>query len=216
MGRVSSEEKPKENQEKTKRKPKENQKEYALPAPPPEGRGTKKGRLPKTAQRIDKWSTLLRECRKEWPAPSCAIRSGGVYAASAENPFGEAWRAEALQIQSEPGDMRGGFGSLAQQGSAYHTSAGMQEGAASPFLSHPQRRTVEKPHWEAWRAEALQIQSEPGDMCGGFGSLAQQGFPARFPGRAPRRRGNVSWRKMPAKPAFFDKRKTVDKALSTA
>ena len=49
------------------------------------------------------------------------------------NPLGEAWRAEALQIQSEPGDMRGGFGSLAQQGSAYHTSAGMQEGAASPF-----------------------------------------------------------------------------------
>src|SRR5699024_8733613 len=37
-------------------------------------------------------------------------------------------------------------------------------------------------------------------------SLAQQGFPARFPGRAPRRRGNVSWRKRPAAPAFFDKR----------
>ena len=60
---------------------------------------------------------------------------------AATNPVGEAWRAEALQIQSEPGDMRGGFGSLAQQGLAYHTSAGMQEGAASPFLSHPQRQT---------------------------------------------------------------------------
>ncbi len=33
-----------------------------------------------------------------------------------KNPLREAWRAEALQIQSEPGDMRGGFGSLAQQG----------------------------------------------------------------------------------------------------
>ena len=82
----------------------------------------------------------------------------------------------------------GGFGSLAQQGAAYrqmeHTSAGMQEGATSPFLCRPQRRTVEAPFGEVWRAEALQIQSEPGDMRGGFGSLAQQGFPARFPGRA--------------------------------
>ena len=96
-----------------------------------------------------------------------------------------------------------------------------------PFPCHSQRRrvrreerlqvaSVEAPFGEVWRAEALQMESEPGDMCGGFGSLAQQGFPARFPGRAPRRRGNVSWRKMPAKPAFFDKRKTVDKALSTA
>ena len=58
------------------------------------------------------------------------------------------------------------------------------------------------PLWEVWRAEALQRQSEPGDIRGGFGSLAQQGFPARFPGRAPRRRGNVSWRKRPAQRPF--------------
>ena len=45
-------------------------------------------------------------------------------------------------------------------------------------------RPSKSPFGEAWRAEALQIQSEPGDMRGGFGSLAQQGFPARFPGRA--------------------------------
>ena len=96
-----------------------------------------------------------------------------------------------------------------------------QEGAGRPFLPPPQKCSLfvdtpsclrigrpdrRKPHWEAWRAEALQLPSEPGDMCGGFGSLAQQGFPARFPGRAPRRRGNVSWRKRLAAPAFFDKR----------
>ena len=46
-------------------------------------------------------------------------------------------------------------------------------------------RPSKDPLGEVWRAEALQIQSEPGDMRGGFGSLAQQGFPARFPGRAP-------------------------------
>ncbi|HIQ63891.1 MAG TPA: hypothetical protein IAA66_10005 [Candidatus Avichristensenella intestinipullorum] len=40
MGRISSEEKPIENQKKTKRK----SKEYALPAPPPQGCGTKKNR----------------------------------------------------------------------------------------------------------------------------------------------------------------------------
>ena len=59
-------------------------------------------------------------------------------------------------------------------------------------------RPSKDPLGEVWRAEALQIQSEPGDMCGGFGSLAQQGFPARFPGRAPGRRGNVFWWKRPA------------------
>ena len=125
----------------------------------------------------------------------------------------------AVLFRQDTFPLRLGRGRGNAQGSAYrqieNTSAGMQEGAASPFLSHPQRRTVENPIGEAWRAKALQMQSEPGDMRGGFGSLAQQGFPARFPGRAPRRRGNVSWRKMPAKPAFFDKRKTVDKALST-
>ncbi len=83
-------------------------------------------------------------------------REERLQVASVEAPFGEAWRAEALQMESEPGDMCGGFGSLAQQGfparfpgrSAYrqikYTSAGMQEGAASPFLSHPQRRRVRR------------------------------------------------------------------------
>ena len=46
-------------------------------------------------------------------------------------------------------------------------------------------RLSKDPLGEVWRAEALQMESEPGDMRGGFGSLAQQGFPARFPGRAP-------------------------------
>ena len=40
------------------------------------------------------------------------------------------------------------------------------------------------PFREAWRAEALQVLIESGDMRGGFVRLAQQGFPARFPGRA--------------------------------
>ena len=107
------------------------------------------------------------------------------------------------------------------RGSAYrqsgHISAGMQEGAAVPSCairsggmyaarSGCKPLPLNNPFGEAWRAEALQLPSEPGDMCGGFGSLAQQGFPARFPGRAPRRRGNVSWRKRLAAPAFFDKR----------
>ena len=37
-------------------------------------------------------------------------------------------------------------------------------------------RAVKKPLWEVWRAEALQMQSASGDMCGGFASLAVQGF----------------------------------------
>ena len=32
-----------------------------------------------------------------------------------KDPLGEVWRAEALQMKSEPGDMRGGFGSLASK-----------------------------------------------------------------------------------------------------
>ena len=45
--------------------------------------------------------------------------------------------------------------------------------------------TVKKPLWVVWRAVALQMQSESGDMCGGFGSLAVQGFLALFPAREP-------------------------------
>ena len=86
-----------------------------------------------------------------------------------------------------------------------YTPPGTTRARKSLALSRSQ--TVENPIGEAWRAKALQMQSEPGDMRGGFGSLAQQGFPARFPGRAPRRRENVSWRKRPAAPAFFDKPK---------
>ena len=90
-----------------------------------------------------------------------------------------------------------------------------RKGAAVP--SSDRRKT---PIGEVWRAKALQMQSEPGDMRGGFGSLAQQGFPARFPGRAPGRRGNVSWRQRPAQPAFSDKlrkglRPSASRALST-
>src|SRR5699024_9955231 len=119
MCMISPEEKSKENQEKTKRK----SKECARPVPPPEGAGQKRGRLPKTAQRIDKWSTLLRGWRKgrqPLPVPSaaaaCTPPRSGCRPLSPKNPIGEVWRAEALQLPSEPGDMRGGFGSLAQQG----------------------------------------------------------------------------------------------------
>ncbi len=46
-------------------------------------------------------------------------------------------------------------------------------------------QTVKKPIREVWRAKALQMQSESGDMCGGFESLAVQGFLAPFPAREP-------------------------------
>ena len=45
-------------------------------------------------------------------------------------------------------------------------------------------QTVKKSFREVRRAAALRVKSESSDMCGGFGSLARQGFPARFPGRA--------------------------------
>ena len=178
-----------------------------------------------------------------------------------KDPLGEVWRAEALQMESKPGDMRGGFGSLAQQGfparfpgrapgagetcpvgkgrqrRPFPTSwsgckplplscsgralraqehdvpfaarlpvslaakgrrlvDGQKPCAARFSISHfcgdagrggkplPVPSAATNPFGEAWRAEALQMQSEPGDMRGGFGSLAQQGFPARFPGRS--------------------------------
>ena len=47
-------------------------------------------------------------------------------------------------------------------------------------------QTVKKTLWVVWRAATLQMQSESGDMCGGFGSLAVQGFLALFPAREPR------------------------------
>ena len=46
-------------------------------------------------------------------------------------------------------------------------------------------QAVKKPFREVWRAKALQMQSESGDTCGGFGSLALQGFLAPFPAREP-------------------------------
>src|SRR5699024_825932 len=48
-------------------------------------------------------------------------------------------------------------------------------------------QTVKKSLWAVWRAAALQMQSESGDMCGGFGSLAQQGFLTLFPAREAHR-----------------------------
>ena len=131
-------------------------------------------------------------------------------------------------MESEPGDMCGGFGSLAQQGfparfpgrSAYrqieYTSAGMQEGAASPFLSHPQRRTVENPIGRLGGPKPSKYNPNPATCAAGSEALRSKVSLRVSPAAPPRRRGNVSWRKMPAKPAFFDKRKTVDKALSTA
>ena len=50
--------------------------------------------------RIDKWNTLLRGCRKGRPAPSCAIRSGGMYAArSGCKPLPLSCSGRALRAQ---------------------------------------------------------------------------------------------------------------------
>ena len=50
--------------------------------------------------RIDKWNTLLRGCRKGRQAPSCAIRSGGMYAArSGCKPLPLSCSARALRAQ---------------------------------------------------------------------------------------------------------------------
>ena len=49
----------------------------------------------------------------------------------------------------------------------------------------PALQIIKEPFREVWRAKALQMQSESGDMCGGFGSLALQGFLAPFPAREP-------------------------------
>ena len=47
------------------------------------------------------------------------------------------------------------------------------------------RQTVKKPLWVVWRAAALQMQSESGDMCGGFGSLAAKVSLRCFPPGSP-------------------------------
>ena len=49
--------------------------------------------------------------------------------------------------------------------------------ATEPFAF----QTVKKPLWVVRRTAVLQMQSEPSDMCGGFGNLAVQGFFALFP-----------------------------------
>ncbi len=66
---------------------------------------------------------------------------------------------------------------------------------------------IKRPLWVVWRAAALQMQSESGDMCGGFGPLAVQGFLALFPARETRRgrEGNsVHIRKRTLQADFFD------------
>ncbi len=44
----------------------------------------------------------------------------------------------------------------------------------APFHDAPQ--TVKKPIREVWRAATLQMQTESGDMCGGFGKKAAAGL----------------------------------------
>ena len=46
-------------------------------------------------------------------------------------------------------------------------------------------QTVKKPIREVWRAKALQMQSESGDMCGGFASLRSKVSLRRFPPGSP-------------------------------
>ena len=48
----------------------------------------------------------------------------------------------------------------------------------------PSPQTVKNPFGRFGGPQPSELHSESSDMCGGFGSLAQQGFPARFPGRA--------------------------------
>ena len=45
-------------------------------------------------------------------------------------------------------------------------------------------QTVKNPSGTFGGPQPSELYSESSDMCGGFGSLAQQGFPARFPSRA--------------------------------
>ena len=51
-------------------------------------------------------------------------------------------------------------------------------------LASFQLQTVKKPSGRFGGPQPSEGYSESSDMCGGFGSLAQQGFLARFPGRA--------------------------------
>ncbi len=51
-------------------------------------------------------------------------------------------------------------------------------------LSFQALQTVKKPSGRFGGPQPSELYSESSDMCGGFGSLAQQGFLARFPGRA--------------------------------
>ena len=46
-------------------------------------------------------------------------------------------------------------------------------------------QTVKKSFREVWRAEALQMQGESGDMCGGFANLRSKVSLRRFPPGSP-------------------------------
>ena len=138
---------------KTNRKSKENQRECALPAPAARRRGTKKGPSSEDGAAYRQMEHTSAGMEEGATAPSCAIRSGGVYAAK-----------ERLQ-------------------------------AAFP----------EKPHWGG-----LEGRSPPNGIrtrrhARRVRKPCAARFPCTFPRPRPRRRGNVSWRKRPATPAFFDK-----------
>ena len=113
---------------------------------------------------------------------------GGAHAALAPGGAGEARGRRAV-------GMRGGNSQREY----------LQQFAAAPYRDR--RPGCQKPNWEVRRAEALRVKSESSDMCGGFGSLARQGFLTPFPAREPRRgerKTAQTWRKRPAQPDFFD------------
>ena len=79
----------------------------------------------------------------------------------------------------------------------YTTSAPKYKNICSCFLAVPcsqksrlplsgeAAQAVKKPLWVVWRAVALQMQSESGDMCGGFASLRSKVSLRRFPPGSP-------------------------------
>ena len=195
------------------------------PRPAARRRGTKKGPSSEDGAAYRQMEHTSAGMQEGATAPSCAIRSGGVYAAKerlqAAFPEKPHWgglegrsppntirtRRHARRVRKpcaarfpctfpRPRPRRRGNVSWRKRPATPAFFDKLRKGrqplpvpsaaaACTPPRSGCRPLSPKNPIGEVWRAEALQLPSEPGDMRGGFGSLAQQGFPARFPGRAP-------------------------------
>ncbi len=234
MGRISSEEKPKENQEKTKRKSKRIRPPRPAAQRPQDkkravfrrrrsvstngahfcgdgGRGDSPFLCHPQRRRVRRFLRITPLGRLGGPKPSkynpnpatCAAGSEALRSKVSLHVSPAAPQAQGKRVLAKKAGNAGLF-RQAEEG-ATAPSCAIRSGGVYAAKERLQAAFPEKPHWGG-----LEGRSPPNGIrtrrhARRVRKPCAARFPCTFPRPRPRRRGNVSWRKRPATPAFFDK-----------